>query len=352
MSDDTKDRDPSHETMPPELRPFAKPEPPQRLVAPQNEAKFNAAIGALRILNGGPQADPFYVDAKHDPALAERKAPESVTAYVPPTAVPSSEAKARRAAPARVVIAEASEAASAPVATGDDAEARGEKTQDESAKPPETPASPWSKEAPTSEPVRASALPSSLRPREPHATEGAAPASTRPASELPAGAPSPGRAKIRAAIGIAILVVAAAIGARALTTGRTPENAAHGPVPTATMTVPATPLPVPSAESSAAPSPSGASSASAAVPVPPPSTEPVPTTPHPIGKRVQPRGEDPYADAAAPPAKTAGPRVPPPATAAPSVTPPTTAQPAVTPKAPATASSAHPPSGPILGGTE
>ena len=107
MSDDTKDRDdPAHQTMPPELRPFAKPVPPQRLVAPENEARFKATIGVLSLLNGGPKADPFYVDPKNDPALAEREAPESVKAYAPPTELPAAEAAVRQAAPAKVVIAD------------------------------------------------------------------------------------------------------------------------------------------------------------------------------------------------------------------------------------------------------
>ena len=89
------------------LRPFAKPVPPQRLVAPEDEADFKAAIGALRLLNGGPKADPFYVDPKNDPALAERKAPESERAYAPPTELPAAEAGVRQAAPAKVVITDA-----------------------------------------------------------------------------------------------------------------------------------------------------------------------------------------------------------------------------------------------------
>ena len=70
MSDDRKDSDdPAHQTMPPELRPFARPVPPQRLVAPENEAAFKAAIDALRLLNGGPNADPFYVDPEEGPCV-------------------------------------------------------------------------------------------------------------------------------------------------------------------------------------------------------------------------------------------------------------------------------------------
>lgn len=92
MNDDAKranrQHDRSHETMPPELRPFVKPAPPQRLVAPEDEPEFNAAILALKMINGGPEADPFYVDPKAE-AAAEPKpqAPLSVKVYAPPVAV-------------------------------------------------------------------------------------------------------------------------------------------------------------------------------------------------------------------------------------------------------------------------
>src|SRR5438045_3160636 len=98
MSDDVKSHDDrAHGAMPPELRPFVKPEPTQPLVMPGKEAEFKAAVGALRLLNGGPAADPFYVDPKEDAAAAagERKTPASTTAYVSPAVVPVVEAKVR-----------------------------------------------------------------------------------------------------------------------------------------------------------------------------------------------------------------------------------------------------------------
>ncbi len=107
MSDDTKRAnrrdDRSHQTMPPELRPFARPEPVQRLVAPEDEPEFNAAILALRLLNGGPAADPFYVDPKAD-AVAEPKpaAAPSVKVYVPPIG-----ARGKRGPPVRFDCEEA-----------------------------------------------------------------------------------------------------------------------------------------------------------------------------------------------------------------------------------------------------
>jgi len=190
--------------------------------------------------------------------------------------------------------------------------------------------SPWTKQ--TADDVRASALPSSLRPRELPATEGDAPASTRPTSEKPAGVPVHDRTKTTAAIAVAILVVAAVIGARAFRSGRSPEGAA----PTATMTAAApptaaaAPMPTPSAsvDEQAPPAASGTSSAGAA---PAPSSVPA-STPRP--KR---RGalDDPY-DAAAPSQVVTAPQMP---TAMPSVTP--TVAPSA-PKAPSTATSEKP----------
>jgi hypothetical protein len=216
MSDDTRDRDdPAHQTMPPELRPFAKPEPQQRLVAPEGEARFNAAVGALKLLNGGPAADPFYVDPDNDPALTDRKAPGSMKAYVPPTVVPAAEAKVRQAAPAKVVISEASQAPP------------GEK-------PEETPASPWATETPPA-PVEDARLPSSLRPPEPRSGE-------------PAASPAP-PARAAVVVLVAIGIAAAIIGLRALVTRGSPESASHD-APRTTTPAPATPVP-----SAAAPTP-------------------------------------------------------------------------------------------------
>jgi len=108
MSDDAKKTGGGgFATMPPELRAFVKPEPAQKLVAADNESEFKAAVDALRLLNG--VGDPFYVDPKGDPAAAERKAPPSVAAHVPPVPVPAPvvAATARVAVPGRVVIIEA-----------------------------------------------------------------------------------------------------------------------------------------------------------------------------------------------------------------------------------------------------
>jgi len=364
MGDDTKSRDdPAYETMPPELRPFARPVPLQRLVAPEDEADFKASIDALRILNGGPQADPFYVDPKHDPALAERKAQASVKAYAPPTAVPVAEVKVREAAPAKVVIVgaqarpaqqavrymaeeidtrvfreavEAHRAAEKSEAAHGKTDGDNDVTLDQQA-----PSSPWATEAP--EAVRGSALPSSLRPRALAEADGDAPVSTRPASEKPAG----GRSKTAAAIGISILIVAVVIGVRAFRSGGTPESAMHGPTPAATMTAAAptaqdvrAPAPPVSAEEHAPPAGSGTSSAE---PEPAPSSAPAPEmSPRPRARRAL---DDPY-DAAPSPVVTAEPT----ATVAPAVTVAPTAppQPSVAPKVPKPV----PTSGRILGGEE
>lgn len=368
MGDDRKSLDPAHETMPPELRPFAKPVPPQRLVAPEDEAEFKAAVDALRILNGGPQADPFYVDPKHDPAFAERKAPASAKAYAPPTAVP--EVKVREAAPAKVVIigaqarpaqqavqyvaeeidtrvfreaveearraAEGSETPNGGKADGDDEVTLDQQAPSKAAQPQETPPSPWATETP--DVVRGSALPSSLRPRAQADVDGDAP----PVSEKPVRVPVHGPSKAAAAIGIAILIVAVVIGVRAFRSGRTPESATHGPMPTATTTAAAptaqegrAPAPSVSVEEPAPPVGSGTSSAG-------PAPTSVPAPERPKARRAM---DDPY-DAAPAPLPTAEPTatVAPAATVAPTAPP----QPSVAPKVPKPV----PTSGRILGGEE
>jgi len=357
MSDETRDRDdPAHQTMPPELRPFAKPEPKQRLVAPENEAEFKATIDALRLLNGGPNADPFYVDPQNDPAFAGRKAPESVKVYVPPAAVAAAEAQVRQAAPGKVVIAEASavpaggtqyncgevdvrpfrEAAEArrAVAVGEAASkgaAGGERAADAvvmppmGEKPPDAPASPWATEA---EPgaVGESALPSSLRPPESLPLVDDAPTSTRPQSRNAAGGPSL-VSRTRVAVVVVIVLVAIVVGVRALIRARTSENATDGPAPAATL-----PSVVPTDRAVTPPAPlSSSTEASTAAPAratgAPAPVLAASATPAPERHRVAPRptsvDDDPYPDAAVKPTPvvTAQP-VAPVATVAPQTVPP------------------------------
>ena len=357
MSDDAKDRadpnaDPAHETMPPELRPFAKPVPIQPLVAPESEARFDAAIGALRLLNGGPNADPFYVDPKNDPAFAGQTAPKSVKAYAS-TALPVAEAAVRSAAPARILIVPdpvgevdirpfqgvrraAREGAqdNAPVAPDDHDVTRDEVTQSMREQPPEMAASPWAKEA-TAEDVRGSALPSSLRPREP----------TPPADDSPAASPSRTTMVTRrppprstATIAVAIVVVAAVIGVWAAAARWSPESPARGPAPTSSTVAPAAP-PTPSLPPSA-PAPASAMASPSddgprASPPPAPSGAPAPESSHPAPKR-RPRGDDPHVETPLVPA----PAVTTPSSAAPVAPPPTPPSPPAPSSAPVAPSSA------------
>lgn len=171
------------------------------------------------------------------------------------------------------------------------------------------PPSPWTKQA--QDDVRASALPSSLRPRELPA-DGDTPTGVKPANVG-------GNWKIVAALGLAVILIAAiVIGARMALTQRMPSGAVTAPVATMvavpTMTAPTpTVVPVEAATSSTA--------------------EPTPTS-APIAPAIMPRPkqrtqDDPYSDASAPSsAVTVQPQAP---TATPSTT---TAPVAPPPKAP------------------
>ena len=157
------------------------------------------------------------------------------------------------------------------------------------------PASPWTKDAPEAVLVRASALPSSLRPREvgPEAGPG----------EQGAEGSARGRAKGAVALVVALVVVALGIGARAMFGGvqaATEEPMVKGAGHAATSATMSTAMGT--AEEPVAPTMSSAPTVSAAVPVPVavPSGEPAQGRPRPAGKRTQVGGEDPYADAAAP----------------------------------------------------
>ena len=177
------------------------------------------------------------------------------------------------------------------------------------------PASPWTKDAPEAVLVRASALPSSLRPRE--------------VEEVVAQGATPGRSRGAVVIVGAIVVAAIGIGARAMFGGT--QSATEEPANGSNAATSAAP-PARTAEERVAVPPSSTPTASAAAPVPvaPASVAPAPERPRPIGKRMLPGGEDPYADAA-PPVKTAAPIVPP------TAPPPTTATPKSTAPAAPTA---------------
>lgn len=185
--------------------------------------------------------------------------------------------------------------------------------------------SPWANK-PADE-VRASALPSSLRPHEePTADDDPGP------SVKPAGMKSGGHNKIAAAVGLATFVLVVVLGARALRTPETgPRGAASVVTPTtAAPTVSAAPTPsAPASVESQAPSLTSAAGSVEAAPVPTP--RPAPAVPQ-IAPRPMPRGvvDDPYNGSAPSPAVTVAPTATPSATVAPT----TSSTPTAPPKAP------------------
>lgn len=218
MSDDNKEgKDSAHQTMPPELRPFAKPQPEQRLVAPENEAEFKANLEVLSMLNGGPKADPFYVDPQKSLAFADRAAPQSTTAYVPPVPVPAQATSERTSSPAKVVIAD---------------RRAGSRTAD---KPQDMPASPWATDAPVN-PLRQSALPSSLGPQMTSAVE-EPPETGEPRSDTAMAIAATARHVMAAAL-FAIFLIALVIGLGSFVTTRHGETAAPGHATTMTASGP------------------------------------------------------------------------------------------------------------------
>jgi hypothetical protein len=358
-----REEDPSYITMPPELRAYDTGPLEDTAIKPGDDPILDAAVAGIRVLDGDPNADPFYYDVRKRRAEAKKNqgaGAGNVATYVAPTGLPSSsEVKAADAAPAKVVIAELDDPLStraidvrafrgksevARRMTGGEgnepAVDRGEAPAgDASVTQPESPHSPWSKEAPTPEAVRASALPSSLRPRELPAPSGEKPTAT------------PDRSRTKVVLTLAVVIVALGVGALVLTT-KAPESGSQPPPPTATTTpiLPAVRPPVPAPSPSTVPvAPPPVSSSGTVGLAAPPSTaaasEPQRPAPKPSSTAY-----DPYADAAvAPlPAVTAQP------SAAPTVAP--TTQPAIGPKAPPTATSARPApvstSGRIVGGEE
>ena len=325
-----REEDPSYITMPPELRAYDTGPLEDTAIKPGDDPILDAAVAGIRVLDGDPNADPFYYDVRKRRSEAKKgEGAGNVAAYVAPTGVPSAaEVKAGDAAPAKVVIAELGDplstraidvrafrgkAAVARGVTGADGDepnvARGEAPAgDVSVKQPEAAPSPWSKEAPTPESLRASALPSSLRPRELPAPSGERPAVTA------------GRSRARVVLTLALVIVALGVGVLVLTS-KPPESGSQPTAPTATTTavLPAVTPPVPA--SSTAPAPPPPSSSSAAAPAAPVSTTAAPERPRPVPPRSS-APEDPYADAAVklvpavpgPPPATAAPVAPPPVT--------------------------------------
>lgn len=317
------------ETVPPELRPYYVPGPSDKIDLTKNP-RLAAVRAGLEMLDRMEEAERRAAAAKG-----------SAKAHVAPVAIPQP-ARPRSDPPAaRVEISVPAPALqeNKPLAEGqviqfDRARLAGRKAEqaeastDEAVAPKDDEptlqkdmpaASPWTKQAAT-EDVRASALPSSLRPRE-LAADGDALASVKPASVKKGG-----HRKATAAIGIAILVVAVVIGVRAL---RTPESAAPAATTTAataaatTMATAAATMPttVASVEEHAPPVASGTSSAGVA-----PAASSAHSAPA-VAPRPKQRGslDDPYDAAVAP-----NPVV----TAQPEATVPTT-QPTVAPAPPA-----------------
>jgi hypothetical protein len=261
-----RDEDASYVTMPPELRPFARPID-AKVIKPGDDPILDAAKAGIQVLDGDPDADPFYYDVKKRREEAKRGAGiGNVAVHVPPTSVPSAGgAKAEGAPPAKVVIAE-----------------------------PEAAASPWSKDANVPEAVRSSALPSSLRPRD--AGANAAPGD---------------RSRTKVVLAAAFVLVAIVVLVRSLATRGTPENGSQSPPPAVSTTAvppagPATSEPI-VAPPSTVPAPPAPSSGTRAVVAPPSVVSADRPRPPP---RPSIKDEDPYDAAVKPvPSVTAAPPV-------------------------------------------
>ncbi len=336
-TDDTSSKrktDPAFQTMPPGLRPFVVPGP-KNTIEPGENPRLDAAMAGLHALDE--LAEVERRAAQEAGSVKQHVAP----ALIPQAAKPASDRPAARveisvpvlegAAPRKLPPREKKPWAELPegkpilesqalvidedLLAEQDAEWARERAQADARKAPgattpakdvpagQVAASPWGKEAGPAESLRASALPSSLRPRDVPAPE----------SEKPAAAPAGQRRKPAALLTIVLVLTVVAIGVRVLMTRRTPENGPQVPAPKATMTsaVPTertvTPPELPP---SAVPEPPPASSSVA--PAAPPSATPVPERQRPA-PRLSSTSEDPYADAAVKPipAVTAAPVAPP-----------------------------------------
>jgi hypothetical protein len=289
MSDDAKKRteDPGYVTIPPELRDFvpAKGEQPG-IVRPGDNPRLDAAMAALRELNGGQKADPFYFDAQQEKGTARKPAPPSESVHVAAIPVPESEAPVPPSH-ARVEIAGEDETtiekppkSGPPLSLGGRTArlmAQAAAAQGEG----ETPRSPWAAETGAA-PLAPMELPLAHAPGykpEPGSS-----------SERAAGVPPPGNRTLRVMIALAVIALLGFAAFQMMPKTPHKEEATSGLVPSATATVQGTaqtsapaPLPAP------VPPPVVTAEADAGA-VPPPAPEPIKLLPSPtkIGPAVKP----------------------------------------------------------------
>ncbi len=311
------DEDSAYITMPPELRAYAR-KLDNKVIRPGDDPLLDAAAAALRVLNGGPDADPLYYDVKKEQAAIRARMGETpgignASVYVAPTEVPAAAAVEDVGAPTVVV-------------EGEEAGAGNEKPQDVAP-------SPWSSETDARSDLRTSALPSSLPPRE---TETVVDATMRAHSR---------RERVKATVVVVALVTAAlgvGVAVSRIRRGPYPEAAVGAPSATVTPQAastrePTRPAPRASVEVAAPPSVSAtAETTDRATPrVAPPSEL------HRAAPRAPSAVDDPHRHAGVKPAPamTVAPIEP-----APTVAPIAPSPPATTaPKAPAPPASAEKP---------
>ena len=176
-----REDDASYVTIPPELRDFVPPKGAQHeLVQPGKNPQLVATVAALKALNGGQNADPFFFNTRGVATAVERieegdeaKGAGNAKVHVPAFALPMMP---------RNVVAE-------------DAEITVEKI---AAVAVETASSPWAIEAVVA-PIAASELPSALAP--------VARTEPAPASEKAAGVPPKDDRLVRAGIALVVLAL-------------------------------------------------------------------------------------------------------------------------------------------------
>ncbi len=219
-----REDDASYVTIPPELRDFVPPKGAQHeLVQPGKNPQLVATVAALKALNGGQNADPFFFNTRGVATAVERieegdeaKGAGNAKVHVPAFALPS-----------------ATNAA-------EDAEITVEKIA-----AVEKASSPWATDAVVA-PIASSDLPSALAP--------VARMEPAPASEKAAGVPPKDDRLVRGLIALVVLAILGFAAFQLIPREKTKDPVTAVPAPSSTATVvPAVPAPELSATAPTAP---------------------------------------------------------------------------------------------------
>lgn len=244
--------DASYVTIPPELRDFVPPKGAQHeLVQPGKNPQLVATVAALKALNGGQNADPFFFNTRGVATAVgrieegdEAKGAGNAKVHVPAFALPTASSAAEDAEITVEKIAAVAVETAPPVVV--------------TAPAVETASSPWATEVVVA-PIASSDLPSALAP--------VARTEPAPASEKAAGVPLKDDRLVRAGIALAVLALLGFAAVQLVPREKTKDPVAAVPVASGTASVaPAVPAPERSATAPAVTAPTATVEIDAGVP--------------------------------------------------------------------------------------